>query len=149
MGVENSRILPSMRREKIRIYIQEMGLWNISKTQMAREFGVSETQIRRDIKKIIKEIPGDKIKEPLVELFNAYIKSMKELRKILLRGTTSEKLKAINTILHLGDKFTRLLEDYGLKAKIADELKVKEEYTLADAYQEYMEEKNEKENKKG
>ena len=136
------RITASQRRTKIRKHIEETGLWNLNKSRLAKEFDVSETQIRKDIKMIIKDMPADRVHEPKVELFNAFIKAQKELRKLLNDGTTSQKIQAINTMIHLSDKFTKLLEDYGLKSKVPDEIKVTE-YGLADAYAEEMAKKKE------
>ena len=113
------------RREELRRIIEEIGLWNVNKTALAKKFGVTESQIRSDIKKIIKKIPADKLREPAWEFFHAYKKAQKELRKIIVQGNTKEKIMAIRELINLGDKFTKLLEDYGLKDKIAEKIEIK------------------------
>ena len=113
------------RREELRRIIEEIGLWNVNKTALAKKFGVTESQIRSDIKKIIKKIPADKLREPAWEFFHAYKKAQKELRKIIVQGNTKEKIMAIRELINLGDKFTKLLEDYDLKDKIAEKIEIK------------------------
>ena len=143
MKDEKRRMTASERRTILRHKIETQGLWNINKTALARELGVGESQIRRDVKQIIKKMPGDKVHEPVVELFNSYIQAQKEIRRMLNDGSRSQKIQAINTLLHLGDKFTKLMEDYGLKRKVPDEVKVTE-FSLADAYEEEMKKEAEK-----
>jgi len=121
---DSSRLNWRERRAEIRRIIEEMGLWNISKTAMAKKFNVSEGLIRHDIKQIIKKIPASELEEPCFEFFKAYKKAQKELRKIMLTGETKEKIQAIKELTNLGEKFTRLLEDYGLKEKIAEKLEI-------------------------
>ena len=132
-GVEkrrNDRLPASKRREKIRRLIKNVGLWNVNKSALAREYGVAEVQIRRDVKKIISEIPSNKLRETTWEFFHAYKKAEKEIRKILIEGTRKEKLMAIRELTNLGDKFTKLLEDYGLKDKIAEKIEVNDSNIL-------------------
>ena len=128
--VEITRLSTSKRREEIRRIIEEVSLWNVNKSQLALKFGVSDTQIDNDIKKIIKTIPTSKLKEPVFEFFHAYKKNIKEMRKLLIEGNTREKILAAHEIANQEEKFTKMLENYNLKPKVAE--KVEHEFNIND-----------------
>lgn len=112
------------RRNELKKIIEEIGLWNINKTQLAEKFGVTHGMISKDVKKIIKLIPKEKLEQVAPEFLMAYIKGMKEMRKILVQGDNKEKIMATKAVADLGDKFTKLLEDYGYKGKVVEEIKL-------------------------
>lgn len=119
------------RREEIKLIIEQLGLWNIQKKQLAERYGVSRQAIHNDINQIIKHAPVGEIKEIAFELSNAYKKALNESRKILHSSDDPKmKLMAADTISRIGKEFTSMLESYGLKEKIAERLDVemKERY---------------------
>lgn len=120
------------RREELKKIIEEIGLWNINKTQLGEKFGVTRQQIIKDVDKIIKQIPKEKLEQVAPEFLMAYIKGLKEMRKILVQGDNREKIMATKAVADLGEKFTKLLEDYGYKGKVAEEIKIEGSLSIID-----------------
>lgn len=111
------------RRKEIKNLIENIGLWNISKTELAKKYEVSRQTIYTDIERIIENMPNEEINEVMLELSSAYKKGIKEARKILLTSNKpKEKLKAIEVINHSAKGFTEMLEAYGLKQKVPDRI---------------------------
>ena len=111
------RVKAPERRAKIRQMIEDIGLWNIPKTQLSTEFKVSQSMITIDIREVIKNIPEEKLVEPTVEFAASYRKAIKELRKILAdpSSTKDEKIKAAHALNKVIESFTKFYESFGIK----------------------------------
>lgn len=125
------------RRAEIKNRIEDLGLWNLHKTDLAKEFKVSRDAIYRDIKSIVTGTPEKELNEIRFELSGAFKKAIKEARHIL-NSTPEEEivLKAAKTVADLCDKYTKMLEAYGIKAIQPQEInlqgEIKNVVTLAD-----------------
>ena len=114
------------RRKELKKRIETIGLWNINKTEFAKEFGISTQMVYKDIDKIIKHTKPTKIGEINLALNSTFKKCIAQCQRILIdpRSTKEEKLKAIDTFNKTAKQYTDFLESFGLKDKIADKLKV-------------------------
>ena len=114
------------RREKIVNLIKKLGWWNIDKSQLSRQFGVSRHTIYRDLEAIKKMIGTPNIEQVKTDLFTALKGVGAKAQEILSdpSSTKKEKLEAGRTIIMLSDKFTRFLEDYRYKEKVASEVHI-------------------------
>ena len=90
----------------------------LNKAELAREFGVSETQIKKDLHKLGKRIPKEKVDLIAGELFNMHLRALKDVQ---LKFDDPRKVDKLNTVR---ESTTKLLHDFGIKEKIADEMNV-------------------------
>lgn len=109
------------RRRRLKKLIEEVGLWNINKTKLAKEWGISRTMIKKDIKAIMRAVPKQELEEIQFAIHVAFKKSLNEAHKILFSSeSNSEKLKAIQAIAQVSKEYTNMLESYGLKKKVPE-----------------------------
>jgi len=112
------------RREKIKDLILEKGLWSLNKKKLARDFQVSYPTIYNDIKVILREIPDDKIEEIGYELNQSFKEALSIARRLLKRKDDSLKLRAIDVLTKVIDRYTGFLEAFGKKSVTPDKLDI-------------------------
>jgi len=110
------------RRDKIIELAKKIGLWNLDKKLLAKQFGVSERMIYKDIKWILKHIKPEKLREIQVQLDFANKRALNEAFLLLTDSNPEIKLRAINAILSAQEAYTKYLENFGEKPRVADEL---------------------------
>lgn len=130
---DNTEIIPKLtlgqRIEIIKERAERVGLWNINRTEMAKELNVIPRTIYNDIQRIFKKgIDKDSVNKAIVNIDN--------LNKTLLSGllkdfekakTPHERARIAHALLSTQEKITDFLERYGFKEKIADKLEVNEQ----------------------
>jgi len=111
------------RRAKILKYLKSAGAWKISLAvvkELSKEFDVTERQIYLDIKQVIKKIPKPKVDE----VGNKFLISWEyaiDKAITMMRNPDEEKAAAgIKLYFEAVDKFTKFMENYGYKEKIAE-----------------------------
>jgi len=112
------------RREKIKDLILEKGLWSLNKKKLARDFKVSYPTIYNDIKAILKKIPDDKIEEIGYELNQSFKEALSIARRLLKRKDDLLKLRAIDVLTKVIDRYTGFLEAFGRKPVTPDKLDI-------------------------
>lgn len=115
------------RREKIKNLILDKGLWSLNKEELARDFRVSRPTIYNDIKAILSEIPDDKIEEIGYELNQSFKEALSISRRLLKNEEDSFKLKAIDVLTKVIDRYSTFLEAFGKKPKIVETLNILQE----------------------
>lgn len=119
------------RREEIKRIIETLGIWNINKTQLANRYSVSRQTIIKDFKQLLKGVPKEDLEEIKFNLKIAHQKSISEAQKILATSPDNiEKIRAAMAISYVGEKFTKMLENYGLKDKIADKIETTQNFKI-------------------
>lgn len=134
------------RRMKLKKLIEQVGLWNINQSALSVQLGVSQQQISKDIKRIVTQLQPDEIGEIRANLYLAYKRAIAKTQNIMSIGNTREQLEAARTLAQIGDKFTRMLEDYSIKERVAEKLSVEGQVTyqdFADAFEQSKEEQEE------
>lgn len=114
------------RRLEIKLLIEEIGLWNINRQSLADKYGISRQMVDKDIHAIMIGMPAEDLKEIQFNIKNAYKKALRELQRIL--ATSAEEKNRINAakgISEVGARFTEMLENYGLKERIAERVDIR------------------------
>ena len=137
-------------RTEIKELIETIGIWNIPKKHLAEKHHISRPTLDRHLRQIIKAWPKDDIEETKLALQNGYKKAIKEAEKILANpaSTPREKMDGGRTISMLNKEYVNMLENFGLKERIANktELTVQGKGKLTiEQIQEAFANKNEKE----
>lgn len=135
-------------RTEIKELIETIGIWNIPKKHLCEKHHIARTTLDRHLRQIVKGWPKDSIEETSLALQNSYKKSIKEAEKILITGTTQEKLNAGRTIAMLNKEYANMLENFGLKERIANKTELTVQGTgklTIEQIQEAFANKNEKE----
>ena len=110
------------RQALILVEMEEKGSWFLKKTELARKYGVSDVQIGQDIKQLLKQMPKEDVnaaKKNIIRIQKAAIKRMELLanEKLFDRKVN---VAATKVLIDTCEKYTRTLEDYGDKEKVAD-----------------------------
>ena len=114
------------RREDLKLLIREFGFWGLpSQLRLSERYGISQQQISKDFHKIVTTLDPRELEKGFTEFLEANKKIQIEMRKLLRKGTPEQKFKASQIILQNENGFTDLLERYGFKDKVADEVNLK------------------------
>lgn len=119
--------------QEIKDIITHVGAWSVNKTLLAKKHGFNRISVDRWFDKIIAQIPREKI-ENITSMGDASIKiAMSVCEKILADPSAKvrDKLEAVARITDTLKHYTEFLEAYGLKPKMADEIKLTGELDLA------------------
>jgi len=124
-----------------RMSLLEKGLWSLNKKKLARDFKVSYPTTYNDIKVILKEIPDDKIGEIGYELNQSFKEALSIARRLLKRKDDSLKLRAIDVLTKVIDRYTGFLEAFGKKSVTPDKLDINQGVSVV-KYNELVDEFN-------
>ena len=102
-------------------------MWSINRDELARDFRVSRPTIYNDIKAILSEIPDDKIEEIGYELNPSFKEALSISRRLLKNKEDLFKLKAIDVLTKVIDRYLTFLEAFGKKPKIAETVNIQQE----------------------
>lgn len=110
------------RRNEIYERILQDGLWSINKLQTGKHYNVSHRVICDDIKAILEHIPKEEKTQAQINIQLTNQKALTACLKILNdpKTDTTDKIRAAKAITTMNQQYTKFLEDYGIKEKIAD-----------------------------
>ena len=123
-GPKYSPEIVNKRREEIRDLLEEVGSWNVKLKPLAEKYGVSVGQISHDLTHIKKNLKIPGLKEITLNAAYAYRKAVKEMYAILGTGNKKEKMEAARALSSTMESFTKFLEDFKLKEKVAEKLDI-------------------------
>jgi len=112
------------RKEKVMNFLQQAGSWMLPRAiakQLSRECNVSERQIYKDRLRIIKSIPKPDVSEVAGKFLISWDFAMLQTGLLMRDPEPSIKAKGIDIYFKSIDVFTRFMESYGFKEKVADE----------------------------
>ena len=113
------------RRNDIKNRIRNVGLSRLpTYAQLGEVYGVSNTQIFTDMKKVVSEMDESELDEMFTDFYQTDLKALKILQYILQNGSNTDRLKSINALITLQKGATELLEAFSKKSKVADKLEV-------------------------
>ena len=112
------------RRINIAKQIQKNGVWSLNKSEIARQYGVSDTTIRKDIHKILQELPQEDILEIAYELRYYFRELIQTARNHLDADNPHISLQSVNALTKTIKEFTVFLEAFGYKDKVAAGLNI-------------------------
>jgi hypothetical protein len=131
------------RRLEIKQLIEELGLWNINQTALSTKYGVTQQMISKDIHNIVQGMPKESLTEIKFNLKTAYKKGLREMQTILATSRNNmEKTRAAQVIGNLGKQYTEMLENYGLKDRIADKLEVQGQLSIIEQVKNWLKPEN-------
>ena len=112
------------RRRRLKKLMQSIGWGNIHIGNLAKEWGVNRSAIYDDRDALLKAFKKEDIEHISFKLGINYEKAIEEAQKILSNPENSPiiKLKAIQALNDTQDKYTRFLEAYGRKEKVAEKI---------------------------
>ena len=104
------------RREYLIKIVTELGLYNVNKKELAQKMGITRCMLYKDINALAKQgISKNEAQHAKINMTGSYIKSMKEMQKILMTGTKDEQIKAAKALIDANKNYTDHLERFGLK----------------------------------
>jgi len=113
------------RRADLRLLIREFGFWGLpSHRRLSERYGCCKTTITKDMNKIVATLDSKELEKGFTEFLEADKKIQIEMRKLLRKGTPEQKFKASQIILQNEHGFTDLLEKYGKKKKMPDQIEI-------------------------
>lgn len=123
-GIHTTKRERNKRRAAIRTKIELLGLWNINKLALAKEYGVHHSTIDGDIKHILNNMNIIDTQEVKFELNRSYRRIFNKATKALNNPSLNagEQSRWAAILLETNRQVTSFLEDYGEKEKVADKL---------------------------
>ena len=121
------------RRDEMREYMEVNGYFSATaakRREWGKKYNVSNVQIHKDIKWIISQIELPTVKEVSHLLENSYKKAIESANRLVNNEDPSISAKGTKMLAEVSTLYTRFLEDYGIKDKIANKMEVKTENTL-------------------
>ena len=112
------------RIQEIAKLIENVGLWNVHQQTLADKYNVSQSQIAVDIRDIKESMKPTDLKDITLNIKLGYRKALNDVFKEMAVSSGSDRLSAIQAFNKIGEGFTKFLESYGLKDKVADKLEV-------------------------
>ena len=103
-----------------------VGYWNVNKTALARKYEVEWRSVDKWFTDILSRIPNEQINNIKIMGESSIKNSMALCERIVAdpAARTRDKLDAISKLNETMKHYTEFLEKYGLKQKVAEELKV-------------------------
>jgi hypothetical protein len=106
------------RREKLKEIIEGKGIFNLNKSELGRQFGVSNVTIHRDFQKILGSIPETDVNEIVYEIRNYFRENFAFSRKLTRSNNEHVVSKGIRCLNETIKNFTSFLEAYNLKTAV-------------------------------
>ena len=122
MGVRKSPEETRARREEVRGFMDSIGPYSVPIKVLAEKHNVTVKVIYNDIDFWIKKINFKKIDLEGKRLLMGIKKNLALIESMRVDGSPTDKLKAIKLANETAEVYTRLMEQYGFKEKIADKM---------------------------
>ncbi len=124
MGMRKTPEETAKRRADVKDFMETIGPYSVPVKTLAEKYSVTLKVIYNDIQFWIKKMSFKKMELEGKKLIMAIRKNLSITESLKVDGTKAEKLKAIQTSNQTAEVYTKLLEQYGFKEKIADNLNV-------------------------
>jgi len=129
---EQKKVNAEERRQKIREMIKGKEPWNINKSEIAREFGVSVTCVCNDVDLILKEIPNETVQEIADSIKPYFRKALAKATSLMNSNNEGIQAKGIHALMATLSEYTKFRESYGLKEKEPEKQKLTTNVTFID-----------------
>ena len=118
------------RREEVKDYMETLGPYSVPKKALADKHRVTIKVIYNDIQYWIKKIDLKRMDVEGRKLIMSVMKNMSITEGLKAKGTSAEQIKAIQASNQTAETLTKLMENYGFKEKIAENLNVHAQETI-------------------
>ena len=97
-----AKLVPSnKRKERIKELIESIGLGNISRTELAKEFHCNRKTVRLDIKKVILEgLDKNVLAKAKINIHSSLEAVIKNMRSMMIKGKDRDKISAASDLLN-------------------------------------------------
>lgn len=112
------------RREDLAKLANNIGIWNLDKKALAKQYGISLNQVYADLKVVRKMVSLPELEDISLNIGTGYKKAIMQCMADIVRGDEKNRHTAIRTFNEVSKGFTEFLEAWGLKKKVADELNI-------------------------
>jgi hypothetical protein len=116
--------------------------------ELSRKFNCSCRIIYEDIKKAMTDLPLPKVQSFLGRMHSALILALKGANEMALSAFPNVKKDGINAIYKGAEIYTKFMEDFGIKEKIADKIEVDNNFITPPSMLKLIEQAKEKVKKK-
>lgn len=120
MAARKSREEVGKRREDVKGFMESIGPYSVPVKTLAEKHGVTVKMIYNDIDFWIKKLDFSKVDLQGRKLLMGISKNLALVEAMRVEGSSSDKLKAIKLANETAEVFTKLLEQYGFKEKVAE-----------------------------
>lgn len=113
------------RKEKMLNYMENIGSWVLPRVlaeRFAEQFNISERQVYKDRLKIIRSVPKPKVNETSAKFLISFDHAMTEVMTLMRDNEPVIRARAIDLYFKSIEIFTRFMENFGFKEKVADDL---------------------------
>jgi len=114
------------RRKELKEYVSQYGFYGLPVTAFSNKWKCSIQTIYKDIKQIIKEIDVPTIEEESKRLIGAYHLSIKKAYELINSSDPKDMASGINLLNSTTEKYTKFMEDYGFKERIAEKFQIEQ-----------------------
>ena len=113
----NNKLTKIEVKEKLKSYIEELGIWNLNYTAIGEKLGITRQTVKKHIESYVANADLTKLAENAVALDLSYKKGIKELLKILAdnKPSPSVKIRAVGELSRINEGFISFLERFELK----------------------------------
>lgn len=115
------------RRAYIGNYLNNYGFFNIPKEikeELAEQYNVSVNQVEKDIRYILSKVVVPAVADLAKKFTTTFNKAMRESTRLMNSEDPAMKAKGIDLSTKTAAGFTKFMEDYGHKEKVADRLDI-------------------------
>ena len=110
------------RRAEVKDFMDTIGPYSVPIKTLAEKYDVTVKVIYNDVDFWVKKIDFKKIDLEGKRLLMGIKKNLALVEAMKVNGNVSDKLKAIKLANETAEVYTKLMEQYGFKEKIADKL---------------------------
>lgn len=110
------------RREEVKDFMETVGPYSVPIKTLAEKHDVTIKTIHNDVNYWINKLDFSKIGNEGKKLLMGIKKNLSLVEGMKISGSTSDKLKAIKLANETAEVYTKLMEQYGFKEKIAEKL---------------------------
>lgn len=130
MGIKKSPEETARRREEVKYFMETIGPFSVPVKTLAEKYGVTVKVIYNDIQYWIKKIDLKKIDLQGKKLIMSLTNNMAIIEELKSEGSSTERIRAIQAANQTAEVLTKIMENYGFKEKVADNLNIQSEQQI-------------------
>ena len=124
MGARKSPEETRKRREEVKDFMDTIGPYSVPVKALAETHHVTVKVIYNDIDFWIKKLNFSKVDHEGKKLLMGIRKNMALVEAMKVKGSPSDQLKAIKIANETAEVYTKLMEQFGFKEKVAETQKI-------------------------
>jgi len=128
------------RREEVFNYMKSLGPYSIPSSVLADKHNCTVKMVYNDRDYWLKRIKFEDISLEGKKILMGLMKNMSITEELKAKGDPNQRLKAIMTSNNTAEVFTKILEQYGFKEKIADKVFIESSESVRKKQERYKKE---------